>query len=64
MMVNGVARENSESLSIVELLQELAIGQRGIAVAVNGEIVRRSQWATTRIEPTDAVEIVTAMAGG
>ena len=37
---------------------------RGLAVAVNGRLVRRADWAATPLEPDDAVEIVRAMQGG
>jgi sulfur carrier protein len=47
-----------------ELLSRLEIERRGIAVALDGEIVRRSQWTSTRIVDNVVVEIVTAAAGG
>jgi sulfur carrier protein len=37
---------------------------RGLAVARNGEVVPRSAWATTRLEPDDRIEIVGAVQGG
>lgn len=37
---------------------------RGLAVALNGTLVRRADWATTPLKPGDAVEIVRAMQGG
>jgi sulfur carrier protein len=46
------------------LLQRRSIAPRGIAVALNGEVVRRSEWATTTILDGTSVEIVTAAAGG
>lgn len=36
----------------------------GVAVAVDGAIVPRSQWASTPLQPGSAVEIVTAVQGG
>jgi sulfur carrier protein len=36
----------------------------GVAVAVNGEVVPRSGWATPRLAEGDVVEIVTAVQGG
>ncbi|MGC8463952.1 MAG: sulfur carrier protein ThiS [Acidimicrobiales bacterium] len=38
--------------------------RRGVAVAVNGTVVPRSQWDATVLNPGDRVEIVTAAAGG
>jgi sulfur carrier protein len=37
---------------------------RGIAVAVNGEVVRRADWPATRLAPGDEVEVLTAVQGG
>jgi len=36
----------------------------GIAVAINDEVVPRSQWDTRRVRPGDRVEIVGAEQGG
>jgi len=64
-----VIRVNGESQpfvveSVDELLQRLSIEPRGVAVAIDGEVVRRSEWNDTRIEDGNAIEIVTAVAGG
>jgi sulfur carrier protein len=37
---------------------------RGVAVALDGEVVRRSTWAETVIQPGARVEVLTAVAGG
>ncbi|MGA7835694.1 MAG: sulfur carrier protein ThiS [Acidimicrobiales bacterium] len=50
--------------TVAELLVRRDVAQRGIAVALNGEVVRRSEWATTRIPDAAFIEIVTAAAGG
>jgi sulfur carrier protein len=63
MRVNGEERV-LEPMAVHELLEELSIDPRGIAVALNGEIVRRSEWSRTIVRDSDSVEIVTAAAGG
>ncbi len=40
------------------------IGQRGIAVALNGTVVPRAAWPQTRVKPGDTIEIVRARQGG
>ena len=52
--------------TIAELLAEHAVemGQRGIAVALNGSVVQRSAWGETALRLGDSVEIVRAMQGG
>ncbi len=62
-------RVNGEDQTFVaetvdQLLRRLSIEPRGVAVAINGEVVRRSEWSATHIADDSAIEIVTAVAGG
>jgi sulfur carrier protein len=64
-----VIRVNGEDQEFVaetveELVRRLSIEPRGVAVAIGGEVVRRSQWSVTRIDDGAVIEIVTAVAGG
>lgn len=42
----------------------LAVDQTGIAVALNMELVPRSEWATTVVNAGDEIEVITARQGG
>ncbi len=44
--------------------QAVNSGARGLAVAVNGQVVPRHAWGTTQLAPGDEVEIVKLFAGG
>ena len=61
--VNGDERA-FQAMTIEQLIAALEIVPRGIAVALNGELVRRSEWPSTLVSDNDQVEIVTAVAGG
>ena len=61
--VNGVARP-MRSDTIAELVSELGLHGKRIAVERNGEIVPRSRYAETAIAPGDRIEIVGAVGGG
>lgn len=61
--VNGNA-DDFLSETVDALLRRLGVETRGIALALNGEIVRRSQWSSTVVGDESSVEIVTAAAGG
>jgi sulfur carrier protein len=61
--VNGEDRDFVPG-TVEELMQRLSIEPRGVAVAIDGDVVRRSEWGMTPIEDGCAVEIVTAVAGG
>jgi sulfur carrier protein len=65
IQVNG-EREVLGAATIAALLEEKEIGAdaRGIAVALNGAVVPRAVWRTTRLAPGDTVEIVRAQQGG
>ena len=65
LMVNGVA-EPLEATTVAALLAErdIAPDGRGVAVALNGAVVRRADWATTALNAGDTIEIVRAMQGG
>ena len=65
LTINGVA-EPLDAPTVAALLaaREIAPDGRGVAVAVNGALVRRADWATTALRAGDTVEIVRAMQGG
>lgn len=64
VVVNGRLRQLSSEKTVAELVAVWCTCAEGVAVARNGEIVPRSQWALTELQPGDKVEIVTAVAGG
>ena len=63
LWLNGEHIETSAA-TVGALLAARAIGPRGVAVAVNGTVIPRSQWHSTDLSHEDSVEVVTAAAGG
>ncbi|KQP73328.1 MULTISPECIES: sulfur carrier protein ThiS [unclassified Methylobacterium] len=68
LTVNGQARD-SAAADLDALFREEAEetgldSPQGIAIALNGAVVRRRDWAATRLAEGDRVEIVRAMQGG
>ncbi|HEX5360938.1 MAG TPA: sulfur carrier protein ThiS [Fluviicoccus sp.] len=64
ILVNGAPQELAEGSTVLELLQQLELTGKRLAVEVNAEIVSRSRHAETRLQPGDKVEIVHAIGGG
>ena len=65
LWVNGEQHELPAAAGLPEVLAAHAPGAtRGVAVAVNGAVVPRSQWAATTLRPGDRVEILVAAQGG
>ncbi|WP_206367412.1 sulfur carrier protein ThiS [Sphingobacterium sp. SGR-19] len=53
------------TVSLAELMQWEAPGKsKGIAVAVNNQVVPKTQWASTVLQDSDSILIITATQGG
>ena len=62
--VNGEAREGAGK-TIAELLDGLGVRtQRGVAVAVDAEVVPRGEWPARVVPDGARVEVLSAMQGG
>lgn len=63
--LNGT-EETVERATVVDLVRARGIDPdaRGLAVALNGAVVRRADWPTTEIKAGDAIEIVRPFSGG
>jgi sulfur carrier protein len=64
IVVNGEARAAHERLALPALIEELKLGDRRVAVELNGAIVPRSAWGATQLADGDRIEIVHAIGGG
>ncbi|WP_055483582.1 sulfur carrier protein ThiS [Sphaerimonospora mesophila] len=62
--VNGVETSLDDEATVIVAVRTLTAAAAGIAVALNGEVVSRGAWATTRLSPGDRVEVLTAVQGG
>ncbi len=62
--VNNQPYQSKDALSLTQLLADLAIDNNGIAVAVNEDIVSRSQWESQNLNDGDRVIVIKATAGG
>ena len=62
--VNGEPRELPDGLVLADLVAELTESPKGVAAAVNGEVLPRRNWAGTPLADRDQVEVVTAVQGG
>jgi sulfur carrier protein len=63
--INGTSRTFEGPVdTVADLVRELALEGKRIAVERNGVIVPRSRYADTPVAPGDALEIVGAVGGG
>lgn len=64
IQVNGDALDISENANLDELIDQLELTGKRIAIELNLEIIPRSEHAATRLSAGDRVEIVHAIGGG
>ena len=64
--LNGRRAELPEGASVGQAVAAADAdgARRGVAVAVEGEVVPRGEWDVTRLSEGQAVEIVRAIQGG
>jgi len=62
--LNGSPREFPVALTFDQLLHDLELAGRRLAVERNGEIVPRSRFGEVRLADGDKVEVVMAVGGG
>jgi sulfur carrier protein len=64
IILNGERREFASPLTITQLLDQLEIDPRIVAVEVNRVVVKRDRYSGTVIPDGAEVEIVTFVGGG
>jgi len=64
--LNGQAEELPDDATVADAVRAVGVNgeTRGVAVAVDGEVVRRADWVTTALVDRQAVEVVRAVQGG
>ena len=62
--INGADRRFARPLTVQELVGELGIEGKRIAIERNGEIVPRSRYGELALADGDRLEVVVAVGGG
>ncbi len=66
IVLNGQDSDLSAGATLADVLArlDLQLDARGVAVAVDGEVVPRAAWAAFALPEDARVEVLTAMQGG
>lgn len=66
VQVNGRPAELPKGATVADAVKVVGIDgeSRGVAVAVDGEVIRGIDWERTRLAERQAVEVVRAVQGG
>jgi sulfur carrier protein len=66
VVLNGEARELRDGATVDDAVEASGAQSdgRGVAVAVDGEVVPRGQWSATELSDGQRVEVLQAVQGG
>ncbi|MEW6312550.1 MAG: sulfur carrier protein ThiS [Pseudomonadota bacterium] len=64
LTINGESQRFDAALTVAQLIEQLQLAGKRIALEKNGEIVPRSQYAQAQLADGDRLEIVVAVGGG
>lgn len=64
IILNGQPRQVAKAATIAELLAELNLTGKYVAVELNREVIPRPRYAEQQLSPGDRVELVTLVGGG
>jgi len=64
VVVNGKEMDIKEEMSVLDLLKELKILDKTMAVAVNLEVVKKDDWGKFIIKENDKIEFLNFVGGG
>ena len=64
IVLNGEVYPLEKEHSLAALIATLNLSGQSIAVAVNRQIIPRTQWQNQLLQPQDKVDVVRAIGGG
>jgi thiamine biosynthesis protein ThiS len=62
--INGDTREIPDGLTVAALLGHLGLNSGRVAIERNLDILPRTAWSETMVQPNDSFEIVQFVGGG
>lgn len=62
--VNNKEMELSSQASLLQLAETLQMPDKGVAVAVNNQMIPRTKWSETILQENDQVVVIKAACGG
>ena len=64
IIINGEPSDVEDGITVERLLADLDVPTRGVAVAVDAEVVPRSAWGAFALADGARVEVLIAVQGG
>lgn len=52
------------SMTINDLLVEMALNDNGVALAINNTVISQTDWSIVQVQDNDRIDIFSVVAGG
>ena len=62
--INGKEFIINENTTLAQLIEELELGKKSFALAVNSEVIKKEKFESFIILPNSKIEIISAVGGG
>lgn len=64
LTVNSKETEVKDGCTVARLAVQLALPEKGVAIAVNNKMVPRAEWAQRVLQSNDSLVVIKAACGG
>lgn len=64
LTVNNKETEVNDACTLSGLAEQLALPDKGVAIAVNNRMIPRTEWDTYTLQPNDSLVVIKAACGG
>lgn len=64
LTVNSKETEVKDGCTVAQLAAQLALPEKGVAIAVNNKMIPRTEWAERVLQSNDSLVIIKAACGG
>ena len=62
--LNGETREVPDGLNLEQLLQHFSLPSQRVAIELNKDVVRRTDWTAVNVSESDKIEVIHFVGGG
>lgn len=62
--INDEVREINKATTLRQLLEQLCLQTKGMAIAVNQQVIAREDWQNYKLQENDTIFIIRATHGG
>ena len=64
LFINGEKKEFNEDVTLIQIIKELKIENKIMAIAINMEVVIKDQWNTVILKKNDKIDFLEFVGGG